>query len=99
MIASTALRNPAARRAVVGAGGRRSASAATATAPPREHMAKDKWSELVASRPPPGHPHTVFEPPFSTPVVAGGVIGVLCTGYGLMYFGMRHQQYKQGYWK
>ena len=42
---------------------------------------------------------TVFEPPFNPMVVGPAVIGVLCTGYGMMYFGMRHQQYKQGYWK
>eukprot|EP00970_Alexandrium_tamarense_P006616 scaffold1143_cov198-Alexandrium_tamarense.AAC.7 len=42
---------------------------------------------------------TVFEPPFSPPVVGAAVVGVISIGYGLMYFGMRHQQYKQGYWK
>ena len=41
----------------------------------------------------------VFEPPYNPIVVTCGVIGVVCTGYGMMYFGMRHQQYKQGYWK
>jgi hypothetical protein len=42
---------------------------------------------------------TVFEPPYNGVVVGAAVVGVICTGYGLMYFGMRHQQYKQGYWK
>ncbi|KAL7482209.1 hypothetical protein ACHAW6_007904 [Cyclotella cf. meneghiniana] len=42
---------------------------------------------------------TVFEPPYSPVVVGAAVTTVLVTGYGLMYFGMRHQQYKQGYWK
>eukprot|EP00585_Thalassiosira_rotula_P004041 CAMPEP_0196139624 /NCGR_PEP_ID=MMETSP0910-20130528/6834_1 /TAXON_ID=49265 /ORGANISM="Thalassiosira rotula, Strain GSO102" /LENGTH=90 /DNA_ID=CAMNT_0041400373 /DNA_START=56 /DNA_END=328 /DNA_ORIENTATION=+ len=90
MIASTALRN-AAR-----VGSKRSMSTAAA---PKQHKAKDMWATLEKTRPPPGHPHTVFEPPYSTPVVAGMVIGVITTGYGMMYFGMRHQQYKQGYWK
>ncbi|KAL3775903.1 hypothetical protein HJC23_000333 [Cyclotella cryptica] len=42
---------------------------------------------------------TVFEPPYNPFVVGAAVSTVLVTGYGLMYFGMRHQQYKQGYWK
>ena len=45
------------------------------------------------------HAQTVFEPPYSTPVIAAFTIGIISTGYGMMYFGMRHQQYKQGYWK
>eukprot|EP01082_Thalassiosira_pseudonana_P011002 g10343.t1 g10343 contig4:1689771-1690398(-) len=69
------------------------------TASPKMHKAKDVWGELKATRPPEGHPHTVFEPPFSPPVVGAAVVGVISIGYGLMYFGMRHQQYKQGYWK
>mmetsp|Transcript_5015 Transcript_5015/g.8981 ORF Transcript_5015/g.8981 Transcript_5015/m.8981 type:complete len:92 (+) Transcript_5015:76-351(+) len=89
MIASTALRN-AAR-----VGSRRQMS----TAAPKTHKAKDAWVELQKTRPPPGHEHRVFEPPYSTPFVGAMVVGVLCTGYGMMYFGMRHQQYKQGYWK
>ena len=86
-----------AARAAVRAASRRQMS--TAAAAPKQHKAKDAWAELNKTRPPPGHDHTVFEPPFSTPVVAAGVVGVITTGYGLMYFGMRHQQYKQGYWK
>eukprot|EP00571_Detonula_confervacea_P017052 CAMPEP_0172309228 /NCGR_PEP_ID=MMETSP1058-20130122/9582_1 /TAXON_ID=83371 /ORGANISM="Detonula confervacea, Strain CCMP 353" /LENGTH=88 /DNA_ID=CAMNT_0013021813 /DNA_START=42 /DNA_END=308 /DNA_ORIENTATION=+ len=88
MIASTAVRN------VARVGSRRSMSTAT-----KSHKYSDVAADLVKTRPPPGHAHTVFEPPFSPPVVAAGVIGVLCTGYGMMYYGMRHQQYKQGYWK
>jgi hypothetical protein len=42
---------------------------------------------------------TVFEPPYSTPVIAAFTVGIISAGYGMMYFGMRHQQYKQGYWK
>mmetsp|Transcript_27939 Transcript_27939/g.43918 ORF Transcript_27939/g.43918 Transcript_27939/m.43918 type:complete len:90 (-) Transcript_27939:174-443(-) len=69
------------------------------TSAPKMHKAKDTWGELVKTRPPPGHDHTVFEPPYSTPVIAAFTIGIISTGYGMMYFGMRHQQYKQGYWK
>mmetsp|Transcript_23282 Transcript_23282/g.39797 ORF Transcript_23282/g.39797 Transcript_23282/m.39797 type:complete len:91 (-) Transcript_23282:249-521(-) len=90
MIASTALRN------AVRVGSRRPMSTASA---PKTHMAKDVWPELQKTRPPPGHDHTVFEPPYNTAVVAAGVVTVITTGYGMMYFGMRHQQYKQGYWK
>mmetsp|Transcript_4557 Transcript_4557/g.9003 ORF Transcript_4557/g.9003 Transcript_4557/m.9003 type:complete len:91 (+) Transcript_4557:139-411(+) len=90
MIANAALRN-AAR-----ASSRRPMSSA---AQPKMHKAKDVWSEIKATRPPEGHPHTVFEPPFSPPVVGAATVAVVGVGYGLMYFGMRHQQYKQGYWK
>eukprot|EP00804_Cyclotella_cryptica_P023425 CCRYP_020856-RA/>CCRYP_020856-RA protein AED:0.10 eAED:0.10 QI:1250/1/1/1/0.5/0.33/3/1128/89 len=69
------------------------------TAAPKMHKAKDVWGELKATRPPAGHDHTVFEPPYNPFVVGAAVSTVLVTGYGLMYFGMRHQQYKQGYWK
>ena len=69
------------------------------TASPKMHKAKDVWGELKATRPPEGHPHTVFEPPYNPVVVGCAIAGVITTGYGLMYFGMRHQQYKQGYWK
>ncbi|KAL7546395.1 hypothetical protein ACHAWF_009730 [Thalassiosira exigua] len=90
MIAATALRN------VARASSRRPMSTAAA---PKIHKYQDVKAELAGTRPAPGHDHTVFEPPFSVPVVAAGVVTVLSTGYGLMYFGMRHQQYKQGYWK
>ena len=82
-------------RTVARAGTRRQMS----TAAPKMHKAKDVWGELKATRPPAGHDHTVFEPPYNGAVVGAAVVGVICTGYGLMYFGMRHQQYKQGYWK
>ncbi|KAL9191225.1 hypothetical protein ACHAXT_000931 [Thalassiosira profunda] len=88
MLASLAARS-AARAAA-----RRPMSTAAA---PKMHKAKDAWGKLP--RPPPGHDHAVFEPPYNPIVVTCGVIGVVCTGYGMMYFGMRHQQYKQGYWK
>jgi hypothetical protein len=41
----------------------------------------------------------VFHPPYSKVTAAFGVITVVSLGYGAMYMGMRHQQYKQGYWK
>jgi len=70
----------------------------TATAP-KIHKAKNVWSEFQKTRPPPGHEHTVFEPPYSTPVVGVAVVTVISAGYGMMYFAMRHQQRKGGYWK
>ncbi|KAL3809923.1 hypothetical protein ACHAXA_005337 [Cyclostephanos tholiformis] len=91
MLSSTAVLRVASRSR----GGRSMSTAAA----PKFHKYKDAAPELMKTRPPPGHDHTVFEPPFSPPVVAASVIGVICSGYGMMYFGMRHQQYKQGYWK
>jgi hypothetical protein len=41
----------------------------------------------------------VFHPPYSKVTAAVGVLGVLTTGYGTMYYGLSHQQKKQGYWK
>jgi hypothetical protein len=41
----------------------------------------------------------VFEGDYNKFVVGGMVLSVLTLGYGSMYFGMRHQQYKAGYWK
>lgn len=46
-----------------------------------------------------GSTQLVFEGDYSTPFIGAAVIGVVASGYGMMYFGMRHQQYKQGYWK
>ncbi|EJK66645.1 hypothetical protein THAOC_12422 [Thalassiosira oceanica] len=90
MIANTAI------RAAARVGSRRPMSTVAA---PKMHKAKDAWSELQKTRPPPGHPHLVFEGDYSTPFIGAAVIGVVASGYGMMYFGMRHQQYKQGYWK
>merc|ERR1719491_1056571 len=73
--------------------------AASGTTGPRMHKAKDAWSELQTTRPPVGHPHNVFHPPYSKYTAAFGVISVVTLGYGSMFFGMSHQQKKQGYWK
>mmetsp|Transcript_18393 Transcript_18393/g.21216 ORF Transcript_18393/g.21216 Transcript_18393/m.21216 type:complete len:92 (+) Transcript_18393:67-342(+) len=72
---------------------------AMSSAGPRMHKAKDAWSELQTTRPPEGHPHNVFEPPYNKATAALGVLSVLGLGYGTMYFGLSHQQRKQGYWK
>lgn len=66
---------------------------------PRMHKAKDVWKDMVATRPVDHHPHNVFEPPYSKVTAAVGILSILGLGYGSMYMGMRHQQYKQGYWK
>lgn len=41
----------------------------------------------------------VFEPPYNKLTVGLMVVGVVCTGYGTMFYGLSHQQKKQGYWK
>jgi hypothetical protein len=41
----------------------------------------------------------VFHPPYDKLSTGIMVTTVFLTGYGVVYFGMRHQQYKQGYWK
>lgn len=41
----------------------------------------------------------VFEGDFPKLGIGLGVLAVLGAGYGSMYFGMWHQQTKQGYWK
>mmetsp|Transcript_18138 Transcript_18138/g.24957 ORF Transcript_18138/g.24957 Transcript_18138/m.24957 type:complete len:93 (-) Transcript_18138:279-557(-) len=85
----TAARTGAAKRAI---------SSTAARSEPKMHKAA-VFKQLEASRPVDPHPHPVFEPPYNKVVVAGAIIGVVTSGYGAMYFGMRHQQYKQGYWK
>mmetsp|Transcript_26703 Transcript_26703/g.37635 ORF Transcript_26703/g.37635 Transcript_26703/m.37635 type:complete len:89 (-) Transcript_26703:299-565(-) len=65
---------------------------------PKMHKAS-AWQKLEATRPVDPHPHPVFEPPFN-PVASGALVfGCVVAGYGVIYNGMRHQQYKQGYWK
>jgi len=41
----------------------------------------------------------VFEGDFPKLGIGLGVLAVIGAGYGSMYFGMWHQQKKQGYWK
>jgi len=41
----------------------------------------------------------VFHPPYSKGASAAGILTVLSLGYGTMFYGMAHQQKKQGYWK
>ena len=41
----------------------------------------------------------VFEGDFPKLGIGLGVLAVIGAGYGSMYFGMWHQQTKQGYWK
>eukprot|EP00548_Thalassiothrix_antarctica_P007754 CAMPEP_0194132302 /NCGR_PEP_ID=MMETSP0152-20130528/2806_1 /TAXON_ID=1049557 /ORGANISM="Thalassiothrix antarctica, Strain L6-D1" /LENGTH=88 /DNA_ID=CAMNT_0038827309 /DNA_START=33 /DNA_END=296 /DNA_ORIENTATION=- len=65
---------------------------------PKMHKAKDVWASIEATRPKDDHPHNVFHPPYNKFVAAFLVGGVVVFGYGSMYMGMRHQQYKQGYW-
>mmetsp|Transcript_2022 Transcript_2022/g.3212 ORF Transcript_2022/g.3212 Transcript_2022/m.3212 type:complete len:92 (-) Transcript_2022:302-577(-) len=89
--------NSAARTAARSGPAKRTMSAA-AKAEPKMHKA-DAWKELTAKRPVDPHPHPTFEPPYNKVGIACGVVGVITAGYGSMYFGMRHQQYKQGYWK
>mmetsp|Transcript_15536 Transcript_15536/g.19714 ORF Transcript_15536/g.19714 Transcript_15536/m.19714 type:complete len:94 (-) Transcript_15536:334-615(-) len=79
--------------------GSKRAMMSTESTGPRMHKAKDAWKEIQATRPPEGHPHLVFHPPYNKATVAFGVLSVLTLGYGSMYSGMRHQQYKAGYWK
>mmetsp|Transcript_15003 Transcript_15003/g.25451 ORF Transcript_15003/g.25451 Transcript_15003/m.25451 type:complete len:91 (-) Transcript_15003:108-380(-) len=81
-------------RAVAGLASKRTMSAA-----PKSHRAKDVWAELEATRPKEDHPHLVFHPPYDNVTVFIGVASCVLFGYGSMYYGMRHQQYKQGYWK
>mmetsp|Transcript_7838 Transcript_7838/g.14126 ORF Transcript_7838/g.14126 Transcript_7838/m.14126 type:complete len:91 (-) Transcript_7838:275-547(-) len=83
-----------AAQAAVRAGSR----AMSDSAGPKLHRAKDAWKVIEATRPV-SHAHLCFEPPYSPVTSAIMVGGILCIGYGSMYFGMRHQQYKQGYWK
>mmetsp|Transcript_18636 Transcript_18636/g.17945 ORF Transcript_18636/g.17945 Transcript_18636/m.17945 type:complete len:94 (+) Transcript_18636:61-342(+) len=88
---SSVVRNTVARN-----GARRAMSD---TPGPRMHKAKDAWAQIKNTRPVDPHPHNVFHPPYN-PVAAGvGVVTVIFLGYGFMHNGMRHQQYKQGYWK
>lgn len=69
------------------------------TATPKTHKAKDVWAQIEATRPKDPHPHNVFHPPYNKVSSAILVASILVAGYGSMYMGMRHQQYKQGYWK
>ena len=41
----------------------------------------------------------VFELPYNPIVTTSMIIGVVALGAGSMFFGVAHQQYKQGYWK
>jgi hypothetical protein len=41
----------------------------------------------------------VFELPYNPIVTTSMIIGVVAFGAGSMFFGVAHQQYKQGYWK
>jgi hypothetical protein len=41
----------------------------------------------------------VFHPPYNKVTSAAMVLSILTLGYGSMYYGMSHQQKKQGYWK
>jgi hypothetical protein len=41
----------------------------------------------------------VFHPPYNKVAAGAMVFSIVFLGYGSMYYGMRHQQYKQGYWK
>ncbi|KAL3929333.1 MAG: hypothetical protein SGBAC_012258 [Bacillariaceae sp.] len=68
---------------------------------PKMHKASDKWSELLAKRPPKDEidTHLCFHPPYNGPAVAAGLLTVFIAGYGAMGFGMYHQQRKQGYLK
>eukprot|EP00559_Dactyliosolen_fragilissimus_P005729 CAMPEP_0184855268 /NCGR_PEP_ID=MMETSP0580-20130426/566_1 /TAXON_ID=1118495 /ORGANISM="Dactyliosolen fragilissimus" /LENGTH=91 /DNA_ID=CAMNT_0027349741 /DNA_START=39 /DNA_END=311 /DNA_ORIENTATION=+ len=68
------------------------------SAEPRMHKAKDVWVKIKETRPPEGHPHNVFHPPYNKVAAGVGVVSIVVTGYGTMYYGMSHQQYKQGYW-
>merc|ERR1719253_2266295 len=78
---------------------RRAPSAAVrrmSTAEPKMHKAKE-WQIIKDSRPK-THDHLVFEGDFPKLGIGLGVLAVLGAGYGSMYFGMWHQQTKQGYW-
>jgi len=67
---------------------------------PRMHKAKDFWPQLKEQTRPHGHhEHLVFELPYDPPVAVGMIAGICIIGYGSIAFGLRHQQYKQGYWK
>merc|ERR1711862_636816 len=66
---------------------------------PKMHKAKDVWRQIEATRPKDDHPHNVFHPPYNKVTAFVLVFGAFAFGYGSMYAGMRHQQYKQGYWK
>ncbi|GFH46685.1 hypothetical protein CTEN210_03159 [Chaetoceros tenuissimus] len=66
---------------------------------PKLHTAKNSWKTINATRPVDPHPHNVFEPPYNKLTVGLMVVGVVCTGYGSMFYGLSHQQKKQGYWK
>eukprot|EP00558_Chaetoceros_sp_UNC1202_P014502 CAMPEP_0197233654 /NCGR_PEP_ID=MMETSP1429-20130617/1662_1 /TAXON_ID=49237 /ORGANISM="Chaetoceros sp., Strain UNC1202" /LENGTH=90 /DNA_ID=CAMNT_0042691947 /DNA_START=27 /DNA_END=296 /DNA_ORIENTATION=+ len=90
MIANNTMRTAATRM-----GTRRAMSDATG---PKMHKAKDAWKQINATRPVDPHPHNVFHPPYNKATVAAGVLTVLSLGYGSMYYGMYHQQTKQGYW-
>ena len=48
---------------------------------------------------PPPCVQLVFEGDFSAVTTGAMIVGVVASGYGMMYFGMSHQQRKQGYWK
>jgi hypothetical protein len=41
----------------------------------------------------------VFHPPYNKATVIGMLSFVIAGGFGSMYFGFAHQQFKQGYWK
>mmetsp|Transcript_11830 Transcript_11830/g.17941 ORF Transcript_11830/g.17941 Transcript_11830/m.17941 type:complete len:91 (-) Transcript_11830:351-623(-) len=90
MISNTAARTASrmvSKRAMSSAGG------------PKLHKAKDAWQTIAATRPVDPHPHNVFHPPYNKVTVGCMIAGVLTAGYGSMYYGMWHQQKKQGYWK
>lgn len=45
------------------------------------------------------HEHLVFEGPYNPWVIGGWITFIVGGGAGVIVQGMRHQQYKQGYWK
>ena len=45
------------------------------------------------------HVQLVFHPPYDKTAATLGVVACVLFGYGTMWYGMRHQMYKQGYWK
>eukprot|EP00544_Gedaniella_sp_CCMP2646_P003369 CAMPEP_0202487128 /NCGR_PEP_ID=MMETSP1361-20130828/5546_1 /ASSEMBLY_ACC=CAM_ASM_000849 /TAXON_ID=210615 /ORGANISM="Staurosira complex sp., Strain CCMP2646" /LENGTH=89 /DNA_ID=CAMNT_0049116449 /DNA_START=35 /DNA_END=301 /DNA_ORIENTATION=- len=89
MLARSALARTVARTS----GSRRSMSDA-----PKMHKYKNCEQLLKETRPPSGHAHLTFNPPYNPVHTTTGILLIMAIGYGTMYAGMRHQQIKQGYW-